>query len=102
MTREELEQLSPIELFDACDKLNREFVELAIADAERSIDHIQSLWLVLIILTIVLLSNGRSLLVSGIWLVGVSLSSYVFWRDIHRWNRFIAMMRERMEGDTDV
>ncbi len=102
MTREELEQLSPIELFDACDKLNREFEGLAIADAERSIDHIQSLWLVLIIFTVVVLSKVGSLLAGGIWLVGVSLSSYVFWRDIHRSNKFIAMMRERMRGDTDV
>ncbi len=102
MTRAELEQLSPIELYDACDKVNRKFEELAIADAERSVDHIQSLWLVLIILTIVVLSNAQSLLAGGIWLAGVSLSSYVFWRDIHRSNKFIAIMRERMEGDTDV
>lgn len=98
----ELQRMTPLELYDACDELHREFAEMAIADAERSIDWLQSLCLITVIymITIVMATKSVSIAVFGVVMIGVSWT--VTYHYTRKSQKLIARMQENLQGGTDA
>lgn len=102
MTREELEKMTPSELYNACDKLYQKFARMAITDAERSIDWLQSWCLLGVLIMIVNAMTSKSSMIIVIMVAFAGIAGAATFHYTKKYKKLIKRMQADLQGGTNA